>query len=83
LDGLKVDQAGNVYVSGPRGVWVISPKGKHLGTLVLPDHPHNFAWGDEDGRTLYLTARSSVYRVRLNLPGIRPPRTATSLSKAN
>ncbi len=83
LDGLKVDQAGNVYLSGPRGVWVLSPEGKHLGTLVLPDHPHNFAWGDEDGRTLYLTARSSVYRVRLNIPGIRPPRTARSLSQGN
>ncbi len=83
LDGLKVDQSGNVYLSGPRGVWVLSPEGKHLGTLVLPDHPHNFAWGDEDGRTLYLTARSSIYRVRLNIPGIRPPRTATSLSQGN
>jgi gluconolactonase len=83
LDGLKVDQAGNVYVSGPRGVWVFSSDGKHLGTLILPDHPHNFAWGDEDGRTLYLTARSSVYRVRLNIPGIRPPRTPASLSKVN
>jgi gluconolactonase len=83
LDGLKVDQSGNVYVSGPRGVWIFSADGKHLGTLTLPDHPHNFAWGDEDGRTLYLTARSSVYRVRLKIPGVRPPRTTPRLSQGN
>ena len=46
--------------------------GKHLGTLRGPEHPHNMAWGDDDGRTLYLTAQTSVYRVRLNIPGIRP-----------
>jgi gluconolactonase len=72
LDGLKVDQRGNLYVSGPGGLWILSPSGKHLGTLVPPEHPHNFAWGDEDGRTLYLAARSGLYRVRLEVPGIRP-----------
>jgi gluconolactonase len=81
LDGLKVDQAGNVYVSGPRGVWIFSPAGRHLGTLILPEHPHNFAWGDADGRTLYLTARTGLYRVRVNIPGIRPPRQPTALSR--
>ncbi|WP_218082475.1 SMP-30/gluconolactonase/LRE family protein [Anthocerotibacter panamensis] len=72
LDGLKVDQAGNVYVSGPGGLWILSPEGKHLGTLDGPEHPHNFAWGDEDGKTLYWTARTGLYRLRLNIPGIRP-----------
>ena len=72
IDGLKVDQAGNVYACGPGGVWVISPHGDHLGTLRLPEAPHNLAWGDEDGRTLYVTALTSVYRIRLQIPGIRP-----------
>jgi gluconolactonase len=72
IDGIKVDQKGNVYVSGPGGLWVLSADGKHLGTIVGPRHPHNFAWGDEDGKTLYLCARSGLYRIRLNVPGVRP-----------
>ncbi|MGE5850589.1 MAG: SMP-30/gluconolactonase/LRE family protein, partial [Candidatus Methylomirabilota bacterium] len=58
IDGIKVDQQGNLYVSGPGGLWVISPQGKHLGTIQAPRHIHNMAWGDEDGKTLYLTART-------------------------
>jgi gluconolactonase len=72
LDGIKVDQKGNLYVSGPGGLWIISPAGKHLGTIIAPKHPHNFAWGDEDGKTLYLCARSGLYRTRLNIAGVRP-----------
>ncbi|MEP6820363.1 MAG: SMP-30/gluconolactonase/LRE family protein, partial [bacterium] len=72
LDGIKVDQKGNLYVSGPGGLWVISPEGKHLGTIITPKHAHNFAWGDADGKTLYLCARSGLYRIRLNIPGVRP-----------
>jgi gluconolactonase len=72
LDGLKVDRDGHVYVSGPGGVWILSPAGNHLGTLRGPELPANFAWGDADGRTLYLTARTGVYRIRLNIPGVRP-----------
>lgn len=72
LDGLKVDEKGNLYVSGPGGVWILSPEGKHLGTIFGPEHPHNFAWGDEDGKTLYLCARTGLYRIRLNIPGVRP-----------
>jgi gluconolactonase len=53
-------------------VWILSPAGKHLGTIVGAEHPHNMAWGDADGRTLYLAARTGLYRVRLNVPGIRP-----------
>ena len=48
------------------------PQGEHLGMLKLPEEPHNLAWGDEDGRTLYITALTSVYRIRLEIPGIRP-----------
>jgi gluconolactonase len=72
IDGLKVDVEGNLYVCGPGGIWVLSPEGEYLGTLRLPEAPHNLAWGDEDGRTLYVTALTSVYRVRLGVPGIRP-----------
>jgi gluconolactonase len=72
IDGIKVDQAGNLFVCGPGGVWVLAPDGEHLGTLRLPEDPHNLAWGDADGRTLYITALTSVYRLRLNVPGIRP-----------
>lgn len=71
LDGMKVDQRGNLYVSGPGGLWIISAEGQHLGTVVLPKHPHNMAWGD-DGRTLYLCARDALYRMPLKVAGIRP-----------
>ncbi len=76
LDGIKVDQQGNLYVSGPGGLWVLSPAGEHLGTIRAPKHIHNMAWGDDDGKTLYLCARSGLYRMRLNIPGIRPPLAA-------
>ncbi len=72
LDGIKLDQAGNLYVSGPGGLWVLSPEGKHLGTIYAPKHVHNMAWGDADGKTLYLCARSGLYRMRLGIPGLQP-----------
>jgi gluconolactonase len=72
LDGMKTDKAGNLYVSGPGGLWILSPEGKHLGTIIPPKHPHNFAWGDADGKTLYICARSGLYRMKLNIEGIRP-----------
>jgi gluconolactonase len=71
-DGIKVDEQGNLYGAGPGGLWIISPQGKHLGTVKLPERAANCAWGDTDGRTLYITATSSVYRIRLKIPGIRP-----------
>ncbi len=72
LDGMKVDRRGNLYVSGPGGLWIISADARHLGTIRLPELPANFAWGDADGRTLYMTARTGLYRVRLGISGIRP-----------
>ena len=72
LDGMKIDQKGNLYVSGPGGLWIISPEGKHLGTVFGPEHPHNMAWGDDDGKTLYLCAKTGLYRIHLNIAGIRP-----------
>jgi gluconolactonase len=72
LDGIKVDRQGNLYVSGPGGLWILSATGKHLGTIIAPKHPHNLAWGGDDGKTLYLTAQGTLYRMPLNIPGIRP-----------
>jgi gluconolactonase len=79
LDGVKVDQRGNLFVSGPGGVWIISADGRHIGTIRPPELPANMAWGDADGRTLYMTGRSSVYRIRLKIPGAGWPTNATSL----
>jgi gluconolactonase len=69
IDGVKTDAAGNVFVSGPGGLWVLSPDGTHLGTIVTPRHVHNMAWGD-DGKSLYLAARDRLYRMRLQT-GVR------------
>lgn len=69
LDGMKVDEHGNLYVSGPGGLWIISPEGKHLGTVITPMHVHNLAWGDDDHKTLYLAARSGLYKMRLSVAG--------------
>jgi gluconolactonase len=68
LDGLKVDRAGDLYVSGPGGLWILAPDGTHLGTLRGPRLPANMAWG-EDGKTLFFTARSAVYETRLLVGG--------------
>jgi len=61
-DGMKVDLQGNVFCTGPGGVWVCRPDGRRLGRIVLPELPANLAWG-EDGTVLFLTARTSVYRL--------------------
>ncbi|HXV83137.1 MAG TPA: SMP-30/gluconolactonase/LRE family protein [Candidatus Binatia bacterium] len=71
IDGIKVDQQGNLYVSGPGGLWIISSTGKHLGTIIAPKHPHNLAWGGDDGKTLYMTAQGTLYRMPLNIPGMQ------------
>jgi gluconolactonase len=71
IDGIKVDERGNLYVCGPSGVWVITPGGDVVGTLQLPEVPHNLAWGDADGRGLYITALTSIYRLRLTVAGAR------------
>jgi len=66
-DGMKVDSSGNVYCAGPGGIWVVSPSGTYLTLIITPQTPSNCAWGDADRRTLYITAQTSVYRIR---PGI-------------
>lgn len=72
-DGIKVDQKKNVYSTGPGGFWIMSPDGKHLGTILTSELPANLAFGDADNKTLYLTARTGLYRIRLKIPGISPP----------
>jgi gluconolactonase len=72
-DGMKVDLDGRVYCTGAGGVWVFDSTGSHLGTIVTPEKPSNCAWGDDDWRSLYITAITSVYKIRVNTPGIRIP----------
>jgi gluconolactonase len=69
-DGMKVDADGNVYCTGPGGVWVFGEGGRLLGRVVMPEVTANLAWGDPDWRTLYLTASTSLYRLRLSVQGI-------------
>jgi gluconolactonase len=67
-DGMKVDAKGNLYASGPGGIWILSPEGKHLGTIKPPETPANCNWGD-DGRSLYITAQTGLYRIKLSVEG--------------
>jgi gluconolactonase len=71
-DGMKVDLAGNLFVTGPGGIWVWDAGGRHLGTILLPEQPANLAWGDADLATLYITATTSVYRLKTNTHGFVP-----------
>ena len=68
-DGMKVDVQGNIYCTGPGGIWIVSPEGEYLGRIVLPEIPSNLAWGGADKKTLYITARSSVYCMLMKIPG--------------
>jgi len=72
IDGIAVDGLGNLYVCGPSGIWVIDPSGAVLGTVHLPEDPHNLTFGDADRRTLYVTALTSVYRLRTIVAGASP-----------
>jgi gluconolactonase len=71
-DGMRVDKSGNLFVTGPKGIWVWDDKGNHLGTIVMPEQPANLTWGDTDYRTLYITATTSVYRLQLKTQGFVP-----------
>jgi gluconolactonase len=68
-DGMRVDRNGNIYCTGPGGLWILSPEGKHLGTILTPQRLTNIAFGDKDGKTLYMTAPTALYRIRLNVVG--------------
>jgi gluconolactonase len=71
-DGMRVDREGNVFVTGPLGIWVWDARGNHLGTIVVPEQPANLAWGDSDFSTLYITAETSVYRLKTKARGFVP-----------
>ena len=71
-DGIKADERGDLFVTGPKGIWVWDAQGHHLGTIVMPEQPANLAWGDKDYRTLYITATTSVYRLRTRIRGFVP-----------
>jgi gluconolactonase len=71
-DGIKVDQNGNLFVTGPKGIWIWDVNGKHLGTIAMPEQPANLAWGDKDYHTLYITATTSVYRLETKTKGFIP-----------
>jgi len=70
-DGMAIDRNGNLFASGPGGIWVISPDGTHLGSIQPDEVPANAGWGD-DGNTLYMTGRTGLYRIRLNTGGSIP-----------
>lgn len=71
-DGMKVDTNGNIFVTGPGGIWVWDPQAHHLGTIMVPEQPANLTWGDKDRGTLYLTATTSVYKIRTKVHGFVP-----------
>ncbi|MGA2101117.1 MAG: SMP-30/gluconolactonase/LRE family protein [Candidatus Sulfotelmatobacter sp.] len=71
-DGMKLDREGNIYVTGPQGIWVWDSAGHHLGTIVVPEQPANLAWGDSDLKTLYITATTSIYKLKTNVSGFVP-----------
>jgi gluconolactonase len=71
-DGIKVDRDGNLFVTGPKGIWVWDANGHHLGTIAMPEQPANLTWGGKDYRTLYITATTSVYRLDLKTQGFIP-----------
>jgi len=69
-EGMKIDSDGNVYCCGPGGIHVLTPDAVCLGVIHVPEHTANFAWGDADYRSLYITASTSVYRIRVQVPGL-------------
>jgi len=71
-DGMRVDAKGNVYCTGPGGVWVWDPDGNHIGTVMLPESTANFNWGDADYRTIYFSPRTSIYRLKTKAQGFVP-----------
>ncbi|MGA7770864.1 MAG: SMP-30/gluconolactonase/LRE family protein [Candidatus Sulfotelmatobacter sp.] len=71
-DGIKVDKNGNLFVTGPKGIWVWDAKGNHLGTIVMPEQPANLTWGDQNYSTLFITATTSVYRLETKTQGFVP-----------
>src|SRR5437868_468183 len=71
-DGIKIDQNGNLFVTGPSGIWVWDSRARHMGTIAMPEQPANLTWGDKDYGTLYITATTSVYKLRTKTHGFVP-----------
>jgi len=69
-DGLRVDVKGNLWETGPGGIWIITPEGKHIGTIRTPELAANVEFGDRDHQTLYIAARTGIYKIRLKVRGI-------------
>jgi gluconolactonase len=69
-DGMRVDSKGDIYSTGPGGVWIISPEGKHLGTILTPEKAANLTFGDPDWKTVYIAAKPTIYKIRVNTPGL-------------
>ncbi len=72
-DGMKADVHGNVYLTGPDGIWVFAPDGTHLGIILVPERSANLAWGGDDWNSLFITASTSVYRVECKVAGVAVP----------
>ncbi|MDE0010252.1 MAG: SMP-30/gluconolactonase/LRE family protein [Candidatus Poribacteria bacterium] len=72
-DGMKADIHGNVYLTGPDGIWVFAPDGTHLGIILVPERAANLAWGGDDWKSLFITASTSVYRVECKVAGVAVP----------
>ncbi len=68
-DGLKLDQSGNIYTTGPGGILILDPEGRHLGTIKTDEVAANLGWGD-DGSTLYITANTSLYKIKTHAVGL-------------
>ena len=69
-DGMKLDSQGNLYVTGPGGLWVVTPEGEHLGTIEFPQLPANLCFGGPELTTIYVTARTGLYSIQASVPGI-------------
>jgi len=72
-DGMKCDELGNIWVTGPGGIWVIDPDGKHLGIINFPENCHNLAWGNKDWKTLYVTGCTSLYSIQTKVKSHEEP----------
>ena len=70
-DGMKADVRGNIYCTGPGGVWIFAPDGTLCGKIIAPEVPANVGWGDRDNKTLFLTAQTGLYKIRCKIAGVR------------
>ena len=72
-DGMKIDAHGNIYLTGPGGIWIFDASGEHLGVLQTPERAANLGWGGDDWSTLFITASTSLYSIQCKVSGIPVP----------